>query len=46
MKLKKSIMFVLRYPKIKLTKDFQNVLTDIFSKADLDGNGTLSRFEI
>ena len=30
-------------PKIKLTKEFQNVLGEIFDQADLDGNGTLSR---
>jgi len=41
----KDVPLVERYPKIKLTRDFQNVLTDIFSKADLDGNGTLSRTE-
>ena len=29
--------------KIQLSRDFQNVLADMFSKADLDGNGTLSR---
>ena len=32
-----------RSPKIKLTKEFQNVLGEIFDQADLDGNGTLSR---
>ena len=30
-------------PKIKLTKEFQKVLGEIFDQADLDGNGTLSR---
>ena len=32
-----------RSPKIKLTKEFQKVLGEIFDQADLDGNGTLSR---
>ena len=31
--------------KLKLSREFQNVLTDMFSKADLDCNGTLSRTE-
>ena len=33
-----------RNTKIKLTKEFQNVLGEIFNQADLDGSGTLSRW--
>ena len=36
---------VFRSPKIKLTKEFQSLLSDIYIKADLDGNGSLSRTE-
>lgn len=34
-----------RFPKIKLTREFQQLLSDVFVKVDLDGNGTLSRRE-
>jgi len=34
-----------RFPKIKLTREFQQLLADIFVKVDLDSNGTLSRRE-
>jgi len=34
-----------RFPKIKLTREFQQLLSDVFVKVDLDSNGTLSRTE-
>ena len=39
----KYVAVVERKPDIKLSKEFCNVLADIFTKADLDANGTLSR---
>jgi len=41
----KYVAVVERKPDIKLSKEFCNVLADIFTKADLDANGTLSRTE-
>ena len=37
------ITVLCRTPKIKLTREFQDLLSDIYTKVDLDGNGTLSR---
>jgi len=34
-----------RFPKIKLTREFQQLLADVYGKVDLDNNGTLSRKE-
>ena len=41
----KHVPLVEKSAKVKLTREFQNVLSDMFSKADLDCNGTLSRTE-
>ena len=41
----KHVPLVEKLTKVKLTREFQNVLSDMFSKADLDCNGTLSRTE-
>ena len=34
-----------RFPKIRLTRDFQQLLAEMFVKVDLDSNGSLSRTE-
>ena len=38
-------MSMTRFPKIRLTRDFQQLLAEMFVKVDLDSNGSLSRTE-